>query len=195
MKKIPTLFIRDFKKHEIAGIRDQVSKPELKVVLEGECIPTLKMDGSCCAFFDNKFWKRRDIKKNKKGIYKNVPLGCIACCDPDPKTNHWPHWEPVREDDPSAKWFLEAKKNFLEGGGILKEGTYEAIGPHFQANHYKLKKDTLYRHGKDILDLKEFSFEGIKNFLKENEIEGIVFWKDGEPLCKIKRTDFGFPWK
>ena len=24
--------------------------------------------------------------------------------------------------------------------------------------------------------------------------EGIVFWKDGQPQCKIKRSDFGFPW-
>ena len=24
--------------------------------------------------------------------------------------------------------------------------------------------------------------------------EGIVFWKDGEPRCKIKRSDFGFTW-
>ena len=25
-------------------------------------------------------------------------------------------------------------------------------------------------------------------------MEGIVFWKDGEQKCKIKRTDFGFRW-
>jgi hypothetical protein len=24
--------------------------------------------------------------------------------------------------------------------------------------------------------------------------EGIVFWRNGEPQCKIKRTDFGFTW-
>ena len=24
--------------------------------------------------------------------------------------------------------------------------------------------------------------------------EGIVFWKDRQPQCKIKRSDFGFPW-
>ena len=24
--------------------------------------------------------------------------------------------------------------------------------------------------------------------------EGIVFWNDGQPQCKIKRSDFGFPW-
>ena len=27
-----------------------------------------------------------------------------------------------------------------------------------------------------------------------HDIEGIVFWKDGAPQCKIKRTDFGFEW-
>jgi hypothetical protein len=34
----------------------------------------------------------------------------------------------------------------------------------------------------------------MKKYLKENAIEGIVFWLDGEPICKIKRSDFGFPW-
>ena len=29
--------------------------------------------------------------------------------------------------------------------------------------------------------------------VRMNEI-GIVFWKDGEPRCKIKRSDFGFKW-
>ena len=24
--------------------------------------------------------------------------------------------------------------------------------------------------------------------------EGLVFWKDGEPQCKIKRSDFEFEW-
>ena len=36
--------------------------------------------------------------------------------------------------------------------------------------------------------------ETIKKYLEENNIEGLVFWKDGEPKCKIKRTDFGFEW-
>ena len=27
-----------------------------------------------------------------------------------------------------------------------------------------------------------------------HNIEGLVFWKDGEPQCKIKRSDFGFEW-
>ena len=34
----------------------------------------------------------------------------------------------------------------------------------------------------------------IRTYLETHVIEGIVFWKDGHPRCKIKRKDFGFPW-
>ena len=36
--------------------------------------------------------------------------------------------------------------------------------------------------------------DGIRTYLDTHVIEGIVFWKDGQPQCKIKRKDFGFPW-
>lgn len=29
---------------------------------------------------------------------------------------------------------------------------------------------------------------------ENHKIEGIVFWYGGKPLCKIKRSDFGFKW-
>ena len=28
----------------------------------------------------------------------------------------------------------------------------------------------------------------------EHAAEGIVWWKGRQPICKIKRTDFGFSW-
>lgn len=71
--------------------------------------------------------------------------------------------------------------------------TYEAIGQHFNGNHYGLQEDYLEPHGARVIEV-ERSFEGIKKYLEENYIEGIVFWKDGEPKCKIKRSDFGFEW-
>lgn len=77
---------------------------------------------------------------------------------------------------------------------ILSDGTYEAIGEHFQGNPYHLKGDTLIRHGTMVITKKLDSFEAIKEYLKNNDIEGIVFWLDGEPRCKIKRSDFGFLW-
>ena len=75
----------------------------------------------------------------------------------------------------------------------LTDGTYEAIGIHFNGNKHNLDKDILVRHGTHILDVPR-TFDGIKQYLAEHHIEGIVFWLNGEPMCKIKRSDFGFDW-
>ena len=53
--------------------------------------------------------------------------------------------------------------------------------------------DTLIRHGTMRVQVHR-SFEGIREYLRNNVIEGLVFWKNGEPMCKIKRSDFGFEW-
>ncbi|MBR1609071.1 MAG: hypothetical protein IJ678_05595 [Kiritimatiellae bacterium] len=47
---------------------------------------------------------------------------------------------------------------------------------------------------KKIPTLFKRTFDGIRDYLCEHEIEGLVFWHDGEPQCKIKRSDFGFIW-
>lgn len=39
------------------------------------------------------------------------------------------------------------------------------------------------------------SLEIMRAFLKNHYIEGLVFWLDGKPVCKIKRSDFGFEWE
>ncbi|MDE5557861.1 MAG: hypothetical protein K2J32_09290 [Ruminococcus sp.] len=75
----------------------------------------------------------------------------------------------------------------------LSDGTYEAVGKHFNGNPHNLKDDFLIQHGKKSVEV-ERTFKGVKKFLKENKVEGIVFWLDGKPVCKIKRTDFGFEW-
>lgn len=75
----------------------------------------------------------------------------------------------------------------------LANGTYEAVGKHFQGNPYNFDFDCLVRHG-TVWRKIERTFEGVRKFLSENYREGIVFWLDGKPVCKIKRTDFGFEW-
>ena len=55
-------------------------------------------------------------------------------------------------------------------------------------------KDILVKHCEIILDDVPRSFEGLRDYLEENCIKGIVFWKDGEPKFEIKRSDFGFKW-
>lgn len=188
MKKIPTLFERIFENRRIVGITDKVY-PGMEWVLEGDGIATEKIDGSCTAIIDGIFYKRYDAKKGKK-----PPVGAIPCCDPDPVTGHHPHWVKVDPNKSNDKWFVKAfNHTFIHSIVPIPDGTYEAIGIHFQANPYGLDCDILVKHGTKVLDVPR-TFEGIKQYLEENRIEGIVFWLDGEPMCKIKRSDFGYEW-
>lgn len=187
MKKIPTLFERVFENHRVVGITDKVHEG-MEWVLNGEGVATEKLDGSCCAIINGEFYKRYDAKKGKK-----APEGAIPCCEPDPITGHHPHWVKVNGDNPADKWFCEAFNNTFLHIKPIVDGTYEAIGLHFNGNPYCFWDDIIEPHGKRHIEV-ERSFEGIKNFLEEHYIEGIVFWKDGEPQCKIKRSDFGFEW-
>ena len=190
MKKIPTLFERQYADHHVVGINDKVTEG-FEWVLAGEGVATIKYDGSCCMVKDGKLYKRYDAKKGKK-----PPAGAIPCCDPDPITGHWPHWVEVNPNDPGDKWFIAAFENSCYGcfADEVNGSTFEAVGPHFQGNPYNLRQDILIEHGSSIADIKDRSFEGIKEWLRTTAVEGIVFWKDGEPQCKIKRTDFGFEW-
>ncbi|MBE6347283.1 MAG: hypothetical protein E7067_08825 [Lentimicrobiaceae bacterium] len=185
MKKIPTLFERVFENHRKVGILPHVA-PGMEWVLEGKGTATVKYDGSCCAIINGELYKRYDAKHGKK-----APEGAIPCCEPDPITGHHPHWLKVDEYNPADRWFIAAYNATPKTE--IYEGTYEAIGLHFNSNRYNLDKDILVRHGEEIVEV-ERSFEGIKKCLEEHNIEGLVFWYKGEPACKIKRSDFGFSW-
>jgi len=186
MKKIPTLFERVFENHRKVDIKPDVV-PGMEWVLEGKGIATEKIDGSCCAIMNGMFYKRYDAKRGK-----TPPMGAIPCCEPDTVTGHWPHWVKVNPEDKGDMWHVAAYRN--SKGNELPDGTYEMIGPHFRKNPYGLTQDILVRHGDRVLEDVPRNFEGIRDYLKEHYIEGIVFWKDGEPQCKIKRSDFGFEW-
>lgn len=185
MKKIPTMFERVFKDHRVIGILPNII-PGMEWVLDGEGIATVKFDGSCCAIIEGRLHKRYDAKRGKK-----APIGAIPCCEPDPITGHHPHWVKVDANNPADKWFVLAYEATPKVE--ICEGTYEAIGVHFNGNNHNLDKDVLIRHGEDIVEV-ERSFEGIRKYLEKHNIEGLVFWKDGCPQCKIKRSDFGFSW-
>lgn len=75
MKKLPTLFRREFQDHHVIRILPELSRPEFGWVLDGEGVATEKIDGACCAFIDGQFYKRYDAKKNKHGVMKTPPAG------------------------------------------------------------------------------------------------------------------------
>ena len=186
MKKIPTLFERVYENHKVVGITENITPGCEEAFKKG--IATVKWDGSCTAVINNNFYRRFDAKKGKK-----IPLGAIPCQEEaDPITGHFPHWVIVNPDSPADKWYWEAFRNYIRLHPI-EDGTYEAVGVHFQGNPYGMNIDTLIPHGKDELKVRR-NFKAVKEFLTENEIEGIVFWLNGEPVCKIKRSDFGLEW-
>lgn len=178
MKKIPTLFEREFKDHKVVKVLPKVH-PGMEWVLKGEGVATVKYDGSCCAIIDGEYYKRYDCKKGKI-----PPEGFIPCCKPDSITGHWPGWVKVDENNPSDKWFLKAYSPIKGNVTIyLANGTYEAIGKYFCGNPYNMDYDTLVKHGDEIVKV-ERTFEGIKKYLSEHKIEGLVFWKDGSHNVK-----------
>ena len=189
MKKIPTLFKRVFENHRIKEVLPEVD-PKLEWVLNGEGLATVKYDGSCCAIINGELYKRYDAKNGKQ-----IPRGAIKCQeDADPVTGHLPCWVKCDRNNPDDKWFWVAEDEVgYTKTQLVPERTYEAIGKHFNGNPYGMDYDMLIPHGQEVIEV-ERTYEGIKEYLRTHDIEGIVFWKDDKPQCKIKRTDFGFGW-
>lgn len=188
MRKMPTLFIRKFEADgSIAKVTREVAQG-CGWVLKGEGVATEKVDGACCAIIDGRFYKRFDAKKGRR-----IPKGAIPCqAAADPVTGHWPHWVPVDALLPEDKWFSAAIYNTRWWADV--DGTYEAVGPHFQGNPYGLDEDFLEKHGRIRLPDCPRDYDGIKEYLRTHEMEGVVFHRGNGEMCKIKRTDFGFKW-
>lgn len=187
MKKIPTLFERVYSEHKIVDVLPNITKGCEDAFLYGKA--TVKFDGSCCAIINGEFYKRYDAKNSKP-----IPEGAIKCQEEaDPITGHLPCWVKCDKENPSDKWFWNAYDNTEELTANIVNGTYEAIGKHFQGNPYNYENDYLIKHGESEVEVVR-TFEGVKEFLTNNILEGIVFWYNNEPVCKIKRTDFGLEW-
>ena len=185
MKKMKTLFNRTFIGNHVANTVNEVTEG-CEWVINGEGIATQKLDGTCCLVQNNKLYARFDYKPGRK-----LPDGAIPCQDePDEITGHFPHWVEVK-DQPQYKWHKIAFENAIG----LEDGTYELIGVHFQNNPEKVERgDILVKHGSVVLEDVPRDFDGIKEYLKTHEIEGIVFHRANGDMCKIKRTDFNFTW-
>lgn len=192
MKKIPSLFVRDF-----AGnpkfVLPQVT-PGCEWVFLGEGTPTRKRDGTACMVDDGgKHFRRYDAKRGKTPPEGFVP----AQPDPDPETGHWPGWLPIG-DGPQDKWYRAAE-------WPTEPGTYELCGPKFQTNAEGLEVETFFRHGAEVLPpvFSANNTQGAsaadlhgatRSVLEQLAMEGIVWHHPDGRMVKIKRCDFGLPW-
>jgi hypothetical protein len=186
MKKIPTLFKRDFDKpgHPItAEYNDGV-----EWVLNGEGVATRKYDGMCCMVRDHKLYKRHEVK-----LGKTAPpdFEQVAFDEETGKAYGWVQVGWGAED----KWFREA----INGGnpdnvatGEYPDGTYELLGPKVQGNPESLDKHRLQSHDEAehfAIDL--LGFEELRTTLGALNIEGIVWHHPDGRMVKIKKKDFG----
>lgn len=183
MKKIPSLFVRDY----TSGLVTAQVTPACEWVTSGEGVPTEKLDGTACLVRDGKLYRRYDCKSGKTPPPEWEP------CEPapDPVTKHWPGWLPVTGDN-GDKWHLRA----YEPARPLRDGTYELCGPHFQSNPYGLIDDVFYAHGGMRLRFDgPINFATVRNYLETwPQAEGIVWHHRDGRMCKIKRRDFGLEW-
>lgn len=182
MKKISTLFKKD--PSDLGMVINEID-PQNQWVIDGDGFPTRKWDGTACAVIGGELYKRYDVKKGKK-----VPEGAIPCQEPDSITGHWPHWVKCDRNNPADKYHFEG---FDSSFHSLGDGTYELLGPKIQGNPEKFNEHILMRHGSDVIcDLEDYSFEGIKNWLENHDVEGIVFHRKAtRQMCKIRKGDFG----
>lgn len=190
MKKISTVFKINWMNQKRGEILPEAN-PENQWVLDGEGIATRKWDGTPVLVKEGKLYKRYDRKFNSKtNEYKPAPNGWTPCQDPDPITKHWTGWMPVGEAN-DDKWFNEAWSKIASP---LPDGTYELIGPQINGNAEHVPDLMFHKHGDVTFDIPIRTYDTLKQFLIDHDIEGIVFHHPDGRMAKIKRRDYGLPW-
>jgi len=171
------MFVRDetVKGHPVT---DQI-KPECQWVLDGEGIATVKLDGTNVKVENGQLFKRQ---KPKEADYDDAA------------------YVPCDRSNPADRWAFEAFNAGHQGNGI-----YELVGPKVQGNPQGHASHTLVkvvpflpRLGAIDSEVRSVfygrTFDGLKRWLLDHRVEGIVFHHPDGRMAKIKRRDFGLPW-
>lgn len=181
MKKMSTLFIKNSENLGLV-VEGEFDKDNLWVFDEG-VKATRKFDGTACAIINGELYKRYDAKKGRK-----APDGAIPCCEADLITGHHPHWVKCDKNNPSDKYHFKAYNNMdIE---LLADGTYELCGPKVQKDAEGCGIHILIEHGGIAFNIYEV-LTNPKEFMRDKNIEGIVFHHPDGRMCKIRKKDFG----
>ncbi|WP_055589153.1 RNA ligase 1 family protein [Streptacidiphilus griseoplanus] len=185
MKKIPTVFARDFGARP-AHVVDEVN-PVCAWVLAGEGRATRKFDGTCVKLDEHgAWWARREVRADKPAPAGYVPVST------DPTTGRTVGWEPI-EQSPFAKFHAEAVRDQGPAEGVT--GTFELIGPKINGNPERRTSHVLVEHARALdVEVPELTFEGIRRTVlalaEADGCEGVVWHHPDGRMAKIKARDF-----
>ena len=180
MRKIPTLFVRDWD-----GDRRYVlpeATPGCEWVTKGEGTPTRKFDGTCVMFDGEHWWARREVKEGKP-----EPAGFVTL-EHDEETGKTVGWEPAEQ---SGYW--KHLEPLVARPGDYDPGTYELIGPKINGNPEQMDQNSLTLHGElELADVPR-DFDGLAAWLHAHPWEGVVWHHEDGRMAKIKKRDFRAP--
>jgi hypothetical protein len=190
MKKIPTLFKRDFTKH--GEIYDEYSDGT-KWVRNGEGLATRKYDGTSVLIRDGRMYKRYEYKDGK------TPPTDFEEADYDSETGKHVGWVEVGNGS-EDKWHREAVGGNPDKANV-PDGYYELIGPKVQGNPEHYDKHTLVKFAGEhpvnsqilkveILENVPTGFNELREWLFDKDIEGIVWHHPDGRMVKIKKKDY-----
>lgn len=188
MRKIPTLFARDFDRDPRYVTRDVT--PGCEWVLKGEGQATRKYDGTCVMWDGRQWWARREVKPGKQS-----PAGFVEV-EHDAETGKTVGWEPVGQSA-FARWHAEAirESDDQDWPHPWLHGTYELLGPKINGNPEGYETHVLLLHdAADEVAAAPRDFDGLAAWLHAHPYEGIV-WHGGPggTMAKIKKRDFRRP--
>lgn len=183
MKKIPSLFLRDWS-GDRSRVLDQINQ-DAGWVLNRIGTPYRKRDGTAVLVKEGLVYRRYDAKHGKK-----PPPGFVEADAPDPCTGHWPGWVLLERENPGDLWyFTTARPNV--------DGTYEFCGPKVNGNPEGLIWHQYIKHDSEPLDgdIPLHNLDVLRTWFEDRLIEGVVWHERGGPRqAKIKRKDLGLPW-
>lgn len=178
MRKIPTLFKRDFNNN--GQIIPEYNK-NTEWVVAGEGIATRKYDGTCVMIRDGLMYKRYELKQGKE-----APYG-FELADTDVATGKSMGWVRVGSGN-EDKWHREAWDNLAPS--LRVNGTYELVGPKIQGNPEKYEDHRLIRHEDAQILFPPIAFSELNDWLEDKDIEGVVWHHPDGRMVKIKKKDY-----
>jgi hypothetical protein len=183
MKKIPTLFKRDFTQPGNPIIPEYSEGTDW--VVAGEGVATRKYDGTSVLIRNHKMYKRYELRPGK-----TAPTD-FEQVDYDETTGKAVGWVQVG-------WGAE-DKYFREAAGgdpdkvDLSDGTFELLGPKVQGDPEKMLRHVIFRHERAETYNPEppTDFYKLRDWLEPLDIEGLVWHHPDGRMVKIKKKDFG----